>query len=106
MADLKKSMHFYTVIGFTNNRYFTDATAACMVISDKIFLLLLTHTKFSEFTKKKFTDTKTTASIINSLSLERFTAVNEFLTKAIKEAAENRIGIKKLNFMKKLKLQS
>ena len=38
VADLKKSMGFYTAIGLTNNPQFTDETAACMEISDDIFV--------------------------------------------------------------------
>jgi len=58
VADLKKSMDFYTQIGFKNNPQFTDTTAACMVLTEEIFVMLLTYAKFSEFTKKKIADTK------------------------------------------------
>ena len=39
VADLKKSMDFYSAIGFTNNPQFTDDTAACMVLTEDIFVL-------------------------------------------------------------------
>ena len=53
IADLQKAMTFYTEIGFTNNPQFTDETAACMVLTEEIYVMLLTHPKFKEFTKKK-----------------------------------------------------
>lgn len=83
VTDLKKSMDFYTAIGFRNDPQFTDETAACMVISDEIFVMLLTHDKFREFTKKEIADTKKTASVINSLSLQGNGEVDLFLEKVI-----------------------
>ena len=99
VADLKKSMDFYTSIGFTNNPQFTDETAACMVLSDEIFVMLLTHTKFSQFTKKEIANTKTTASVINSLSVESVDAVNEFMTKALSAGATEPSEAKDYRFM-------
>ncbi len=99
VADLKKSMDFYTQIGFTNNPQFTDATAACMVLSEEIFVMLLTHAKFSEFTKKKIADSKTTAAVINCLSLESAQAVNEFLTKVLDAGGTEPIEAKDYGFM-------
>jgi hypothetical protein len=52
VKDLKKAMAFYTAIGAVNNPQFTDDTAACMVLSDSIFVMLLTHAKWATFTKK------------------------------------------------------
>src|SRR5690606_29872577 len=46
VADLAASMDFYEALGFTNNAQFTDDTAACMVWSDSIFVMLLTHEKW------------------------------------------------------------
>ena len=99
VADLKKSTDFYTAIGFTNNTQLTDTTAACMVLSDEIFVMLLTHVKFSEFTKKKIADTQTTASVINSLSVESNAAVNEFMTKALNAGATEPQEAKDYGFM-------
>ena len=63
VADLKRSMEFYTALGFQNNPQFTDDTAACMVISEEIYVMLLTHEKFSGFIKKEIADTKATEPI-------------------------------------------
>jgi len=49
VKDLQQSMDFYTAIGFTNNPQFTDDKAACMVVSDTIFVMLLTHERFKRF---------------------------------------------------------
>ena len=83
VADLKKSMDFYSAIGFTNNPQFTDDTAACMVLTEDIFVMLLTHDKFKSFTSKEIADTKKTASVINSLSVDSNAEVNQFAEKAV-----------------------
>ena len=52
VADLKASMSFYAALGFTNNPQFTDDTAACMVLSETINAMLLTHDKWRTFTAR------------------------------------------------------
>lgn len=50
--DLKTSMAFYQALGFENNPHFTDDTAACMVWSEAINVMLLTHNKWQSFTDR------------------------------------------------------
>ena len=52
VANLKKSMDFYKSLGFENNPNFTDNTAACMVWSEAINVMLLTHDKWRTFTNR------------------------------------------------------
>lgn len=52
VVDLAKSMAFYKALGFTNNPQFTDDTAACMVWSETINVMLLTHDKWRTFTSR------------------------------------------------------
>lgn len=52
VRDLAKSMAFYEALGFTNEPRFTDETAAAMVWSDSIFVMLLTHEKWKSFTDR------------------------------------------------------
>ncbi|RYF35271.1 MAG: lactoylglutathione lyase, partial [Comamonadaceae bacterium] len=56
VADLPRSMAFYTALGFTNNPQFSDATAACMVLSESIHVMLLTHDKWRTFTSRPIPD--------------------------------------------------
>jgi uncharacterized protein len=51
VADLRKSIAFYSAIGFTQNHQFSDDTAACMVISEDNDVMVLTHEKFKGFSK-------------------------------------------------------
>jgi len=83
VKDLKKSMAFYTAIGHTNNPQFTDDTGACMVVSDTIFVMLLTHEKFKQFTPKTIADATKTAEVINALSCDSKSQVEETVKKAL-----------------------
>jgi predicted lactoylglutathione lyase len=56
VKDLKRSMNFFDKLGFKNNPQFTDDTAACMVVSDTIFVMLLTEPKFKSFAPKPISD--------------------------------------------------
>ncbi len=49
VSDLTKSIAFYSALGFTQNLQFSDHTAACMVISEENYVMLLTHEKFKGF---------------------------------------------------------
>ena len=52
VADLQKAQSFYEAIGAVNNLQFSDNTAVCMVVSDSIYVMLLTHPKWATFTQK------------------------------------------------------
>lgn len=52
VADLPRAMAFYAALGFSNNPHFTDETAACMVWSEGIHVMLLTHAKWRSFTTR------------------------------------------------------
>lgn len=84
VTDLKKAMAFYEAVGFTNNPQFTDDTAACMVWSEHIYVMLLTHGKLKQFTSKTIIDAKNSVEVSNALSMESVDEVNAFAEKAIK----------------------
>ena len=84
VADLQKSMDFYTALGFSNNPQFSDDTAKCMVWSENIFVMLLNHEKFSTFTTKQIADTKSKIAGLLSLSLESIDEVNNMMSNGLK----------------------
>lgn len=88
VSDLKKSMDFYTAIGFTNNPMFTDETAACMVLTEEIYVMLLTHNKFREFTTKEIADTSKTTAVINCISVDSPEELNTFVESAFNAGAK------------------
>ena len=84
VSDLEKSKAFYTALGFTINPQFSDDTAACVVISDTIFLMILTHPKFDGFLTKPRADTSKTTSALIALSCDSRAAVDTMTEAALK----------------------
>jgi uncharacterized protein len=84
VKDLKKSIEFFTKLGYTFNQQFTDDTATCMIISEDIYAMLLTHEKFQSFTKKQIADATKTTEVLICLSADSKEQVNELVDKAVK----------------------
>lgn len=83
VADLPKSMAFFKALGFSHNPHFTDDNGACIIISDTIFVMLLTHARFRDFTPKDVCDTNKAAEVLLTLSCESREQVNDLVAKAI-----------------------
>jgi uncharacterized protein len=82
VKDLKRSMNFFTKVGFKNNPQFTDDTAACMVVSEEIYVMLLTHEKFKPFSPKPISDATKSTEVIIALSYDSKDKVNEVVRAA------------------------
>ncbi|PMR67128.1 VOC family protein [Halomonas heilongjiangensis] len=91
VADLAASMAFYEALGFENNPHFTDATAACMVCSEAINVMLLTHAKWRTFTNRPIPPT-TSSEVMLALSCDSREAVD-----AMNEAAATKGGTADIN---------
>ena len=75
VADLTVAMNFYSALGFENNPQFTDDTAACMVWSEAIHVMLLTHDKWRTFTDRPIPPSSS-SEVMLSLSFDSRDAVN------------------------------
>lgn len=75
VADLDASMAFYKALGFENNPQFTDETAACMVWSEAINVMLLTHAKWRDFTSRPIPPS-TSSEVMLALSCDSREAVD------------------------------
>lgn len=64
VTDLPASIRFYEALGFTRNPQFSDETAACMVWSDTIHTMLLTHPKWRSFTDRPMPAAGTTGVML------------------------------------------
>ena len=82
VTDLARSTAFYQAIGATKNPQFSDDTASCMVFSDTIHVMLLTHDKFRQFTPKKIADARTSSEVLICLSADSRDAVDDIVSKA------------------------
>lgn len=70
VTDLDRSKAFYEAVGATNNPQFSDETAACMVVSDVIHVMLLTHDKWRTFTDRTIPDAHSSAQMLLCLSAD------------------------------------
>ncbi|MFT3912200.1 MAG: VOC family protein [Ferruginibacter sp.] len=83
VKNLERSMEFFSKLDFKFNPQFTDEKAACMIVSDTIYVMLLKETFFGNFTKKSIADaTKMTESII-CLSRDSRQQVDEIVNNAV-----------------------
>jgi hypothetical protein len=88
VSDLARSNAFYQAIGAVKNEQFSDNTASCMVFSDTIHAMLLTHDKYRHFTTKKIADARTTSEVLICLSADSRQDVDVMIGKA-KAAGSN-----------------
>ncbi|MBK7572598.1 MAG: glyoxalase/bleomycin resistance/extradiol dioxygenase family protein [Bacteroidetes bacterium] len=99
VTDLQKSMDFYTALGFTNNSQFSDDAGKCMVWSENIFVMILSHEKFKIFATKPIADTKTKLAGLFSLSLDSIDEVNRVMTNGLNAGGIEPTEMKDYGFM-------
>lgn len=99
VKDLRKSMDFYTALGFTNNPQFSDETGKCMVWCENIFVMIMTHEKFTSFATKPIADTKTNLAGLFSLSVESIDEVNNIIANGLKAGGTEPNEMRDYGFM-------
>jgi predicted lactoylglutathione lyase len=82
VSDLQRATAFYEAVGARKNEQFCDGTASCMVFSETIHAMLLTHDKFRQFTPKPIADAKTSSEVLICLSADNREGVDEIVNKA------------------------
>ena len=82
VSDLKRATAFYQAIGAVKNAQFSDDTASCMVLSDTIHAMLMTHDKYRHFTSKKIVDPKTSSQMLLCVSADSRAEVDDVVSKA------------------------
>ena len=80
-------MDFFGQLGFTFNAQFIDETAACMIVSEDIFVMLLTKNKFKTFTPKQICDATKSTEVLVCLSSSSRHEVNDMVRKAVAAGA-------------------
>ena len=88
VKDLEASKTFFDALGFTFNPAFTDESAACMVVSDSIFVMLLTEARFRDFITGDICDATKTTEVLTCLSCESRQEVDDTLAKALAAGAK------------------
>ena len=99
VKDIQQSMNFYTALGFTNNPQFSDDSGKCMVWSENIFVMIMTHEKFKSFATKPIADTKASLAGLFSLSFDSFDEVNNAMSNGLKAGGVEPSEMRDYGFM-------
>jgi predicted lactoylglutathione lyase len=99
VKDLNRSVEFFTQLGFTFNPQFTDESATCMIVSDNIFVMLLTEARFREFTPKTICDARQSTEVLVALSYNSRDAVIDLIRRAVAAGGSTYAEPKDYGFM-------
>jgi len=101
VKDVNRSLAFYNQLGFTNNPTFSDDTTKCMIWSENVFVMIMTHEKFAGFANKPVADTKNFAAALFALSVESLDKVNEIVDKGVAAGGTEPVPFVDYGFMQK-----
>ena len=105
VKDVEKSMQFYSALGFTNNPQFSDESGKCMVWSENIFLMILSHEKFAGFATKPIADTKSSLAALFSLSVDSVDEVNNMVNNGLKAGGTEPHEMRDYGFMQQRSIE-
>ena len=83
ITQLARSTAFYAALGATKNPKFSDETSTCMVFSETIYAMLLTHEKYRHFTSRPIADARATSSALIALTFDSRDEVNATIDRAV-----------------------
>lgn len=99
VKDLKKTSTFFARLGYSFDPQFSDEKAKCMIISEDIFVMLLSEPFFKSFTGKEIPDTTKASEVILSLPAENREDVDIFLERCVSEGAKDLSKPQEMDFM-------
>jgi uncharacterized protein len=83
VRDLAASTAFFTELGFAFNPDFTEDGAACMVVDQNIYVMLLAEERFRDFINGEISNAMTATEVLTCLSAESRQQVDELVARAI-----------------------
>ena len=99
VTDIARSRRFYEALGWTINEKFSDASGACVVVSDTIYLMMLTHEKFAGFATKPLADPATSTAVMTAFSADSREAVDALTEAALKNGGREPKPAMDMGFM-------
>jgi predicted lactoylglutathione lyase len=99
VRDLDKAKAFFSALGYASNPQFTDENAACVVISDSIYVMLLVEPFFQGFTRKSLCDARTHTEVLLCLSVGSRSEVDTMVAKALAAGGREPMEAKDYGFM-------
>nr|WP_283945871.1 VOC family protein [Paenibacillus amylolyticus] len=88
VQNLKKSVEFFTKVGFEFDANFTDESATCMIIGENIYAMLLVEERFQSFISKKISNAADTTEVIVALSVDSREQVDVIVQAALDAGAK------------------
>jgi uncharacterized protein len=99
VRDLKKSIDFFSQLGFTFNPKFTDESATCMILSDQAYVMLLVRERFADFTRKEICDTTSHTEALLAISCASRSEVDDLVNRAIAAGGKHAVEPQDHGFM-------
>ena len=99
VKDLKRSVSFFTALGYRFNPQFTDDNATCMIVSDDIFVMLLVEPFFKTFTKRQLCDTRTHTEGLVAISVDSRAEVDRLVKTAVAAGGSYAVDAQDHGFM-------
>src|SRR4051794_22178568 len=99
VADLERSKAFFAKLGFSYNPNFTDDTAACMMVGEHAFVMLLTREKFAQFSKLPIADPATHTLALYCFSVSSRDEVDSVSAAALEAGAKEADDAEDYGFM-------
>ena len=82
VSDLKRSIAFFTKLGFSFDARFTDENATCMILGDNLFVMLLVESFFGTFTDKSIADTSKSTEVLTCVACSSREQVDHLVSNA------------------------
>src|SRR3954449_7109010 len=99
VVDLERSKAFFAKLGFSFNPKFTDENAACMLVGEHAFVMLLTRERFADFSKLPLADPTTHALALYSFSVSSRDQVDAVSAAALSAGASEADDAEDYGFM-------
>ncbi|MCA9682072.1 MAG: VOC family protein [Myxococcales bacterium] len=99
VADLPRAKSFFAALGFAFEPRFTNEQAACLIINDATYVMLLTESHFSGFSKRRICDTSTSTEVLLALSCESREAVDAMVATAVANGGSHAMDPQDHGFM-------
>ena len=99
VTDVARSRKFFQALGYTINEQFSDPTAACVVLSETIYFMILNHERFQGFATKPMSDPAKSTAVLVALSQDSRAAVDAITAAAIKAGGSEPKPAQDLGFM-------
>lgn len=99
VTDIPRSRRFYEALGCTINEQFSDASTACVVMSETIFFMVMTHDRFQGFASLPLADPAKTTGVLIALTQDSRAAVDAFAEAALKTGGSEPKSAQDMGFM-------